>query len=265
MIEFFRSAWRAGLRSQSFQAVLALGCILMFFAFLAADFSPRQPKTIALDVGFTGLRLSLVLLSIFWVQEFVGKEIERRLVFFSLTYPVSRAEYLLGRYFAVLALSGLAALLLALLLLLVVLVGGGQYDQEFPVALGFPFWITVAGIWLDAAVVGAFAMFIASLSTVTALPLVLGIAFAIAGKGLGPALDYLAKGEDEALSATYAPIVNNIQWLLPDLSRLDWRPWPMYSLDAAPVELVWAVVMAVGYIVTLLVLAIHLLERREFS
>lgn len=265
MNEFFRSAWRAGLRSQSFQAVLALGALLMFFAFLSASFSPRQPQTVALDVGLTGLRLSLVLLSVFWVQEFVGKEIERRLVFFSLTYPVSRAGYLFGRYLAVLALSLLAALLLALLLLLVVLLGGGHYEQEFSVALGLPFWATVAGIWVDAAVVGAFAMLIAALSTVTALPLVLGIAFAIAGKGLGPALDYLAKGEDEKLSATYAPIVNNIQWVLPDLSRLDWRAWPMYNLNAAPPELAWALIMAFGYIAVLLALAVYVLERREFS
>ncbi|MBK7415056.1 MAG: hypothetical protein IPJ38_08040 [Dechloromonas sp.] len=56
---------------------------------------------------------------------------------------------------AILALNALAAALLGFLLLLVVLLGGGAYDQEFPVALGLPFWITVAGFWLDAAVIGA--------------------------------------------------------------------------------------------------------------
>ena len=112
---------------------------------------------------------------------------------------------------------------------------------------------------------GAFAMLIATISTVTALPLVLGIAFAIAGKGLGAALEYLGKGEDKELSLTYGPIVNAIQWLLPDLSRLDWRPWPMYGLDTAPIEMPLAVLMAVGYVVMLLALAIRMLEKREFS
>ena len=265
MNAFFLSAWRAGLRSQSFQAVIILGSLLMLFAFLSASFSPRQPKTVALDVGFTGLRWSLVLLAIFWTQEFVGKEVERRLVHFSLSYPVSRGAYLLGRYLAILALNALAAALLGFLLLLVVLLGGGAYDQEFPVALGLPFWITVVGFWLDAAVIGAFAMLIATISTVTALPLVLGIAFAIAGKGLGAALEYLGKGEDKELSLTYGPIVNAIQWLLPDLSRLDWRPWPMYGLDTAPIEMPLAVLMAVGYVVMLLALAVRMLEKREFS
>ena len=265
MVEFFISAWRAGMRSKSFYAALFLGFALAFVAYLSANFSPRQPQTVALDVGFTGLRISLVLLSVFWVQEFVGKEIERRQVLFSLTYPASRTEYLLGRYFAVLALSGVVTLLLALLLLLVVLSSGGQYEQEFPVALGMPFCITVAGVWLDAAVVAAFALTMSSLSTVTALPVVLSLAFAVAGKGLGPALDYIAKGDDEKLSVTLNPILDKIQWFLPDLSRLDWRAWPMYSLTEAPPELAWAVVMAVGYIFSLLVLAIYMLERREFS
>jgi hypothetical protein len=70
---------------------------------------------------------------------------------------------------------------------------GGGYSQEFPPALGLPFWSTVAGLALDAAVVAAFALCIAALSTVSVLPLALGAAFAVAGKALGATIDYLAR------------------------------------------------------------------------
>ena len=46
---------------------------------------------------------------------------------------------------------------------------GGGYSQEFPLALGVPFWSTVAGLALDAAVVAAFALCIAALCTVCLL------------------------------------------------------------------------------------------------
>lgn len=265
MSQFFLSAWRAGLRSKSFQAVLVLGLTLMCVAYLSASFSPRQPKTIALDVGLSGLRISLVLMALFWVQEFVSKEIERRLVYMSLTYPVSRSAYLAGRYLAVLALCAIAAVLLGLLLFVVVLSSGAGYPQEFPVSMGVPYWATIAGLWLDAAVVAAFALCIASLSTVGALPLVLGLAFAVGGKALGPTLDYLGRGEAVDLAATLGPIVSSLQWLLPDLSRLDWRPWPMYSLPQVPAEAPWAVAMAVGYILLMFLFATALLARREFT
>jgi len=75
MISFLLSAWRAGLRSRSIQAVLVLGVLLVGVAFLSAAFSPRQPKTVALDVGLSGVRFSLVLFALFWVQELVGQEI----------------------------------------------------------------------------------------------------------------------------------------------------------------------------------------------
>jgi hypothetical protein len=41
------------MRSRSIQAVLVLGLLLVGVAYLSAAFSPRQPKTVALDVGLS--------------------------------------------------------------------------------------------------------------------------------------------------------------------------------------------------------------------
>jgi Cu-processing system permease protein len=116
-------------------------------------------------------------------------------------------------------------------------------------------------------VVAAFALCIAALSTVSVLPLALGAAFAVAGKALGATIDYLARGADgnEELLASYSPVVDRIRWLLPDLSRLDWREWSMYQLAPGAEMVFWSVAMAVGYIVLLVVAASLLFSRREFS
>ncbi len=163
MWQFVGSAWRAGLRSRGIQGILILGVVLMAVAWLSAFFSPRQPRTVALDVGLSGLRVSLVLFALFWIQELVGREIERRTVLFALTYPVPRGQYLLGRYLGVLGLLGLATLLLGMLLWVVVLVTSKAYEQQFAIAPGLPYWLTVGGLLIDAAVVGAFALWIADL------------------------------------------------------------------------------------------------------
>jgi Cu-processing system permease protein len=131
MWSFLVSAWRSGLRSRSIQGVLVLGVLLVGVAYLSASFSPRQPRTVALDVGLSGLRVSLILFALFWVQELVGREIERRTVLFSLTYPVARGNYVLGRYLGVIGLLALAALLLGLLLWVAVRTTGGDYQQAF--------------------------------------------------------------------------------------------------------------------------------------
>ena len=266
MWQFMLSAGRAGLRSRSIQAILILGTLLVGVAYLAASFSPRQPQTVALDVGLSGLRITLVLFSLFWVQELVAREIERRTVLFALTYPVARGHYIIGRYLGVLGLIALAAVLLGMLLWLVVLTLGKGYAQGFPVVLGVPYWSTVAGLWLDAAVVTAFALWVATFSTVPMLPLALGLAFAVGGKSLGAVAEYLAKGADGDLALMrFAPIIDAIQWVLPDLSRLDWRNWPMYGLAPDGQAAMLSMVLAFSYAALLLALAVTTFTRRDFE
>ncbi|MBP9235748.1 MAG: hypothetical protein KBF30_13820 [Hyphomonadaceae bacterium] len=264
MWSFLLSAWRAGLRSRSIQGVLVLGVLLVGVAYLSASFSPRAPKTVALDVGLSGMRFSLILFALLWVQELVGREIEKRTVLFALTYPVPRGHYLLGRYLGVIGLLALAAVLLGMLLWIVVLNAGGTYQQGFAVAPGGAYWATVAGLWVDAVVVAAFALLLASLSTVPMLPLALGLAFAVAGKSLGAVIEYLARGDDISV-AHLKPVIDAIGWILPDLSRLDWRPWPMYGLAPDGAAVLAALLMAGAYGGLLLALAVLTFNRREFE
>lgn len=266
MWPFCVSAVRSGFRSRAILLILVLGVALVGVAYLASSFSPRQPRTVTLDVGFSGIRLSLVLLAVFWVQELIGREVERRTVLYALAYPLSRTEYIVGRYLGIAFLLAVAAAGLGALLWCSVWTSGGEYQQSYGVSLGFPYLISVVGLWLDALVVAAFTVWIASLSTVAMLPVALGAMFAIAGKGFGALLDYLARGADgdTDLSGRFGPIAEAIKFVLPDLSRLDFRTWSMYGV-APPADALWlALGLAVGYVLILISLAALSFSRREF-
>lgn len=267
MWQFLLSGLRVGIRGRSFHAVFLLGFALIGVAYLSGSFSPRQPRTVALDVGLSGIRLTLVMLSLFWVQELLTREIDRRIILFSFTYPVSRAEFVLGRFGAVILLVGLATVVLGLALTIAVILAGGGYAQEFPVSLGLPFWLTLTGFVLDVTVVAAVGFCVAAFSTVAMMPLAVGFAFAVAGKALGATLEYLNSGADgdTALIASLGRYVEMIRWLIPDLSRLDWREWPMYGVVPAATEMAWAGVMSLAYTAILTLFAINILRRREFS
>lgn len=267
LLQFLNGTIRSGFRGRSFQLVLLLGVMLVGVAYLAASFSPRQPKTVALDIGLSMVRFSMVLLSLLWVQEMVGREVDRRTVIFSLTYPVPRSTYLIGRYFGVLLLVAFALLVLALLQLIAVLFAGGSFAQEFPVSLGGSYWLSIIGIWLDVAVVAAFAVFVSSISTTPMLPLGLGLAFAISARSLGAVREYLLRGAggDKAIAENFTSLVNLIGWVVPDLSRLDWRVAPMYGVPMDVTGQIYAVAMAVIYSGLLLMLAVRMFARREFS
>lgn len=267
MLQFFLASWRAGFRSRALLGYFVFGLVLVAFAYLAASFSMRQLKTVTLDVGFSGLRFCLVFISITLVQDLVGREIERRSVVFSLAYPASRASYLLGRFFGVLALTATATLILGLLLWFATLVVGGEYEQEHRVAIGLPYWMTLSGIWLDACVVAAFTLLVSSIATVPLLPLAAGITFSVVGKAIGPVLAYVESGADrgEALARAYQPVLATAKWIVPDLSALDWRSWPMYGVAPDFVFIQASLLAALFYAAGLIGIAVWMFARREFN
>ena len=129
-----RIALRARLLSVTFWLVLALLAI----AWMAAQFSGRQPATVALDVGLSVIRLALPFVVVLLLQELLSREFDRRLFLTSLTYPRSRHLFLLGRFFAVLVLVIGQLLVLAAGLAVLVAVLAREYAQATPVALVSP-------------------------------------------------------------------------------------------------------------------------------
>lgn len=265
MREHLYSSFLAGLRGRSVHGIFILGLGLIACAYLAADLSLRQPQAVALDVGLSFLRFNLVLLAVFWVQELVGKEFERRTVLVAFAYPQPRSAYLLGRYLGVVGLLILAATILGGFLFVVTAVSSHGYEQAWAVLLGLPLVFAILGVVIDAAVVAAFTLMIASLSSVSLLPLALGVLFAIAARSFGPVFQYIRHGADgdTETAERFTPVLDAIQWVLPDLSRLDWRAWPLYQQSPAMDAVIWALVMALAYLAAMLWLAVLITNRRE--
>lgn len=267
VMAFVITAWRSGLRGRSCQAVLFLGLLLLGVAWLASSFSPRQPQAIALDVGLSCLRFTLLLAVLFWVQELVGKEIERKTVLFVLSYPMPRWQFLLGRYVGVTSLAAMTLAILGLGLAGIAYLAGSSYHQQLPLEMGLPYCTALFYLWLDVCVVAAFTVLVASVSTTPMLSFSLGAAFAVASHALGPVLRYLRLGADGdgSMVTHYLPVLSVSEWLIPDLGRLDLRAWPLYGQAPALDYLLMGAVLAVGFIALALMLAMAVFSRREFN
>lgn len=264
MRELIFLGFKGGLRGIGLRVLLIVGFIVLTASLLAAGFSGRQPATVALDVGLSGLRFATLILVLLWVQDLFARDIERKTVYFVLAYPVTRWQYLFSRFVAVALLALLAVALVGALLWLSLQRDG--YPQQMPVALGGKYLLVMASIWLDALVVCSVALCLASLSTTPFLPLLLGFAFGIAARGLGPALDYLKGERADPLSASlFGPVLEYSFAWLPDLSRLDWRPLVLYDLNVPWQALGLAVLNAAGFMGLMLVFSALIFQRRNFT
>ncbi len=257
----------SGYRSNSFKLliILCLGCIGL--AWLSASFSARSPDTIMLDVGLSLLRIVLTLMGVFWVQELYYKDIERKAVIFLLAYPISRGQYLLARFTGVSLLVSCSVAFSALLLLLVMISGDAEYAQAWPVNLGGPYLATWLFFWLDIMLVVAFAFLLCSVSETPNLPTVCALGFSVAMHAMGPILDFLrfSAAADQSQKLLIQPLIEFFLAVLPDLDRLDIRPWTLYN-EMPPADLMGlGAIMAIAYTLLFLSLSVICLNRREIN
>lgn len=258
----------AGWRSRLSWLLLALALALLGSAGLAAAFSARQPLVVALDVGLSGLRVGLLFLVLVWTQDLLAKDFDRKNLYWLLGLPVSRGQYLLGKVLGISVLLALVVLALALpVWALGVGVNWGYASSSAPLLTLPGLAAVLAGFYMEAWLVLTVCVLLQTFSRTPFLAMALALCFAIAGRGLHVAFNFLLYDPDapQKLQHGLLPILTWLQWLLPDLSQLDWRTGLLYGVWPATGVQEQAALMALAYGASALALAVLCFQRRNLD
>lgn len=240
---------------------------VLLSGFLAAKFGGRQPATLALDVGLSTLRLILPLFIIIQVQELFSKEFERKFYLLTLSYPISRLQWLSGRFLALLVVSvGLLLLATTLLAAETAIIAQG-YAQPTPVSLSLPLVLTTLFNGIDLLVLLSLACFLAITATTPSFVLIGTLGFMLIARSYSTVLALLAS--DLVLvdnTETYRTGLGVLGYLLPDLGALDVRMIALYdTLDFLPADWPILVTSALFYAVGFLTLTVWHFRRKQFA
>lgn len=259
----FRIAHRA--RLTHFLGVIVV--VLISACFLAAQFSGRQPATVALDIGFSVIRLLLPVLSVLLLQELFYREFDRKYYFLSLTYPKTRLAFLFGRSATVLAYTLISLAVVGATLWLTVSVIGRSYAQIRPPNLGAPYVLTLLFIALDLTVAAAIGTLISIAASSASFVLIGTLGFLLCARSFSPIIDLLNR--DNTLVAhtdTYQSSLGLLGYVFPDLAKLDVRLISLYDTIAfLPADWPKLILSTTAYALALFSLAAWLLNRRRFS
>lgn len=259
----FRIAHRA--RLSHFLGVALL--VLVASCFLAAQFSGRQPATVALDVGISVIRLLMPVLTTLLLLELLYKEFERKYYFLSLTYPSSRYAFLLSRSLFVLVYSLAALAILVAVLWVTVFWIGKDYAQSRPPNLGLPLLVTMLFFLLDLIVTIAVGLLAAIAASSASFVLVGTLGFVLCARSFSPIIDLLTR--DNTLvshTETYHSSLSALGYFFPDLARLDVRMISLYNtMFFLPDDWPRLVLTTLSYALALYCLSVWLISRRRFS
>jgi ABC-type transport system involved in multi-copper enzyme maturation permease subunit len=228
--------------------LLLFGALLLLASYFASALTIGFSDRILTDLGLSAMEFVSVLLATFLGADLVAGDVQRRVLYSIVAKPVSRPQYLLGRYVGLSCALVLNVLAMALILSALLVVDSGGWQP-----LGRSFFVVVALLLLKVLTVAALAVLF-SCFTNTTLAAIFTLSLSLGG--------YLTSEVRSLWKGSHAWIANLVWYALPDLGSLTMNDAAIYR-TAVPPSAGSASLQAALYAATALALAAALFERRD--
>jgi Cu-processing system permease protein len=255
LIAIARNTFRETVRDRILYVFLLFAFVITLGGLLLGSLSIGQDLRILEDLGLATIAFIGGIIAIFVGTNLVYKEIDRKTIYLIVTKPISRWQFIVGKYVGLALCVGVVTFVMGGFLYAVI----GLFS---PGHMASPLLLeSVALIYLELLFVTALATFFSSFAT-PIMSIVFTLALWFIGH-MGQSLRQLGALSDNAAAKQFC---NAVYWLLPDLARLTQvRGELMYGhqIDAQLFFYLTAYILA--YMILLLSVATVIMERREFS
>lgn len=249
------NAFREAVRDRVLYNLVLFVLLLTGAAVFIGELSGGQERKIIVDLGLSAMLLFGVFIAIFVGVGLVYKEIERRTVYTIFAKPVSRGEFLVGKYLGL----GLT------LLVNVLVMGAGVSLALIYVSRGWDplvsvIWPAILLIYVELMILTGVALLFSSFSSPALSALLTFFVFIIGH--FSADLKSLA-GSMGSISARW--LFGGLYYLLPNLANLSFITPAAHGQVPAATHLVAAVLYSLVYVVVILAAATMIFSRRNFK
>lgn len=258
--------FKEGIRNRSIYGISLLALLMLVANFIIADMVSQDVGKVTVDIALSAVSFSGLLLVLFVGINLMAKDLDRKTIYMVLAKPISRSQYLIGKFIGV-ALLIIACLCVlssfAVVSILLIKLGHPKYFLHFswPV-VGLSLLFTTLMLIL----VSALSFLFASFTSTSFLTFILTIISYIIGMSLN---DVKALVEaPQAVGITVSPITVKIvqaaYYIFPNLSFFDIKTQAAHGLTVPASYIIGIVAYSAVYSSLALALACFIFRKREF-
>jgi len=254
-IAIARNAFREAVRDRVLYNLVLFVLLLTGAAIFIGELSGGQERKIIVDLGLSAMLLFGVFIAIFVGVGLVYKEIERRTIYTIFAKPVTRGEFIVGKYLG----------LCLTLLVNVVVMGTGVslaliYVRRGWDPLSLSIWPAILLIYLELMILTGVALLFSSFSS-PALSALLTFFIFIIGHFSAD-----LKGLATSMGGTAARwLFGGLYYLLPNLANLSYITPAAHGQVPNVAHVAAAVLYSLIYVVVILSVATLIFSRRNFK
>jgi Cu-processing system permease protein len=167
---------REALRQKLAVNLLVFAVVVLAASITLSQLTFGEQYRIIADIGLSAMEIFGTLIAVFLGAGLIARDVERRSLYMVIAKPLSRAQYLVGRYLGLVATLVLNMAVMALVFAVVLAV----YTRGLGFLRDTPFLVVLASMAVRFAAVSAVATFFSCFSTAT-LAAIFSLALVVAG------------------------------------------------------------------------------------
>ncbi len=246
-----RNTFREVIRDRILYGIVVFALLLIGLSVALGQLSFVEQARISANFGFTGIQMSACILAVFIGSSLVAKEIEKQTILTLLARPITRTQFLLGKFVGLACV--IATVMIGLAMVLAVLV------LYLELKIGSGFFVALFGIFCEALMLVALALFFGTFSR-PIMTVTFTVALFIIGHWSGSLRFFVQKSESPAFKFVGKAIANSV----PDLERFNWRSAPIYNIQIPFTEILYTTAYAMGWMLFLMTVTSIIFKRRDF-
>ncbi len=257
--------FREGIKNRVIFGIFILALLLFTATTLITMLFMRDIVKVAVDLSLSTVSFAGLLTLFFVGVNLFSKDIDKRTIYMVISRPISRSQYLVGKFLGILLLALTVELLLGLLSSLPVIMSKRfYYYPEARFAWGV-FFVAVVYIFLKLAIVSSIITFFASLTSNSFTTLILSLVSYLIGESTEGVRSLLTSGvEVEKVSPLLSTLVNIAYYVFPNMSAFDLKTQAAHGLPVSSSYLFWTALYAIVYMTAVVAAGTLFFRRREF-
>ena len=249
IINIAKNTFKEAIRDRILIVIIAFSLLFLLSTILFGSISLGEDIKVIKDLGLAGIYIFSLIITIFLGSSLIYKEIEKRTLYIMLSKPVSRTQFIIGKFFGLWLSIIFSVIIMTIVYLLTVYVKSKSIDL-------LSLWSILLQLFELAIFIGIAILF----STVTT-PLA-GTIYSIIILYIGHSVDILKKSADK--SGVIAKFFSNsVYYILPNLEKFNIRNSVVHGVIPNSAEIIYPIIYSSMYVLVLLWLAILALRKQE--
>jgi len=263
-LQIVRITLLGALRDRILHAVFGVAGVLFILVPAFSSFSMRQVRELATTLSLSACSMPLLVLAVLLGSSTLWRDIERRYTASLLGLPISRRNYVLGRFSGLALFVGVCGTLLGGATLLVVFSVRGEMSAGQGLSWA-SILLSIGGDVLKSILLVSVAFLLSTVSTSLFLPVFGTLGIYLAGSASQEVMDYLSTEAGRQLPPLTRATAEVFYYLVPNFSVFNFKVEAIYGLAVPALGVVYALAYFVIYTAILLSAAVVIFDRRELQ